>query len=99
MVQAYVESNNFDLALKKSTDLIDVFPNMPQFYYFAGLAYNQKKQFKKAKDILEMGMDFVIENPTLEINFNIQLGEAFAGLGDMAKKEIYFSKANKLLKK
>lgn len=99
LLQAYTDTKNFDAVLKKSTDLIDIYPNMPQLYYFAGLAYNQKGQFKKAKEILEMGIDFVIENPTLEINFNIQLGEAFNGLGDMAKKELYFSKANRLLKK
>ena len=99
LIQGYTDTKNFDAVLKKSLDLIDVFPNMPQLYYFAGLAYNQKGQFKKSKDILEMGIDFVIENPPLEINFNIQLGEAFNGLGDMAKKELYFSKANRLLKK
>ena len=40
-----------------------------------------------------------MDNVTLEINFNIQLGEAFNGLGDMKKKETYFSKANDLIKK
>jgi hypothetical protein len=35
----------------------------------------------------------------LEINFNIQLGEAYSGLGDSKKKDFYFSKANQLLKK
>jgi len=34
----------------------------------------------------------------LEINFNIQLGEAYNGLGDLVKKEYYFTKANELLK-
>jgi hypothetical protein len=62
------------------------------------LAYNQKGAFKKAKDILESGLDFVIDNPQLELNFNIQLGEAYNGLGDMKKKEYYFSKAEKALK-
>jgi hypothetical protein len=36
-----------------------------------------------------MGMDYVVENKELEINFN-QLGEAYNGLGDF-KKKIYFS--------
>jgi hypothetical protein len=41
----------------------------------------------------------VIDNVTLEINFMIQLGEAFNGLGDSKKKEIYFKKANDLINK
>jgi hypothetical protein len=35
----------------------------------------------------------------LEINFTLQLGEAFAGLGDTKKKNEYFEKANQLLEK
>ena len=98
LLQVYVDATKFDLVSKKATDLIDYFPNQPQFYYYSGLAYNQLKQFKKAKEILEMGMDFVVDDKNLEINFNIQLGEAYNGLGDNTKKEFYFSKANQLLK-
>jgi tetratricopeptide (TPR) repeat protein len=68
-------------------------------YYYNGLANNQLKNYKKAKDILESGMDFIIDDTTLEINFNLQLGEAFNGLGDFKKKDIYFSKANALIEK
>jgi hypothetical protein len=48
---------------------------------------------------LETGLDFVIDDTALEINFNIQLGEAYNGLGDMKKKEKYFTKANELINK
>ena len=78
--------------------MIDLFPSQPQFYYYVGLSFNQLKNFKKAKDYLETGLDFLVNDKTLEINFNIQLGEAYSGLGDVAKKEIYFKKAEALLK-
>ena len=96
--QCMVEKSQFDILSKKAEKMIDLFPSQPQFYYFAGLSYNQLKNFKKAKDFLESGIDYLIDNKTLEINFNIQLGEAFNGLGDVAKKELYFTKADKLLK-
>ena len=48
---------------------------------------------------LESGIDFIVDDIELETNFNIQLGEAFNGLGDAKKKEMYFTKANELLKK
>lgn len=99
LLQAYVDTKQFSTVSQKAADLVDLYPNQPQFYYFAGLGYNQLGQFKKAKDWLEMGMDFVVEDLPLEINFNIQLGEAYNGLGDTTKKEFYFSKANQLLKK
>ncbi|WP_366185805.1 tetratricopeptide repeat protein [Flavobacterium ovatum] len=98
LLQAYTDGKQFKAVLEKALNLLDFFPNQPQFYYFSGLAYNQLGQFKKAKEMLEMGMDFVIEDKALEINFNIQLGEAYNGLGDVTKKEFHFSKANQLIK-
>jgi len=95
---ANAELKNYDLVEKKAMAMIDTFPAEPQFYYYDGLANNQLKNFKKAKEMLEMGLDYLVENVTLAINFNIQLGEAYNGLGDVAKKELYFNKANQLLK-
>ena len=98
LLEAYRQAEQFEPIAKKATEMIELFPSQPQFYYYAGLAYNQLKQFKKAKELLEIGIDYVLEDPTLEINFNIQLGEAYNGLGDNKKKDFYFSRANKLLK-
>ncbi len=99
LFQVYVETKQFDLLAKQATAMVESFPTQPQFYYFSGLANNQLQQFKKAKEMLEMGMDYVVNDVALEINFNIQLGEAYNGLGDLKKKEFYFSKAEQLLKK
>jgi len=99
LLQAYTENNQFEALAKKADELTQLFPTQPQFYYYAGLAYNQLKSFKKATDILETGLDFVIDDIALEINFNIQLGEAYNGLGDIKKKEKYFTKANELINK
>lgn len=99
LLQAYTEVRKYDLLIKKGTEMVEVFPTQPQFYLYAGLGYNQLKQYKKAKELLEMGLDYVVEDATLEANFYIQLGEAYHGLGDTKKKELYFSKANQLLKK
>jgi len=98
LLQGYVETKQFELVSKKATDMVETYPTQSQFYYFSGLANNQLLQFKKAKEILEMGLDYLGNDVVLEINFNIQLGEAFNGLGDFKKKELYFSKANQLLK-
>ncbi len=99
LLQCYVEKAEFETLIVKAETWIQLFPTQPQFYYFQGLGYNQTKNFKKAKDILETGMDYLVDDVDTEINFNIQLGEAYSGLGDVKKKEMYFTKANELLKK
>jgi tetratricopeptide (TPR) repeat protein len=97
-LQANTELKQFEQVAKKATTMIESFPAQPQFYYYAGLSNNQMKHFKQAKEVLEMGLDYVVDDVALEINFNIQLGEAYNGLGDSIKKELYFNKANQLLK-
>jgi tetratricopeptide (TPR) repeat protein len=98
MLQSLTELKQFGQLASKAQSLIESYPSQPHFYYYAGLGYNQLQQFKKAKDVLEVGVDYVIDNPVLEANFYIQLGETYNGLGDMTKKNFYFSKANQLVK-
>ena len=98
LLECYTEKGQFDVIEKKAQELLQIYPTQPQLYYYEGLALNQKGAFKKAKEVLESGLDFVIENEALELNFNIQLGEAYNGLGDLKKKEYYFSKAENALK-
>ena len=97
--QAFIEDLKFERLNDLSNQTLQLFPTQPQLYYFLGLANNQLKNFKKAKDSLEAGSDFIVDDLPLQINFNIQLGEAFSGLGDVKKKEMYFNQANELLKK
>ena len=98
LLECYTEKADFNVIEKKADTFLQIYPTQPQFYYYLGLAFNQKGAFKKAKDLLESGLDFVIDNPQLELNFNIQLGEAYNGLGDLKKKEYHFSKADNALK-
>lgn len=99
LLEAYTQAKQFEPMTKRAMNMIEVYPSQPQFYYYTGLGNNQLQQFKNAKTVLEMGLDYVVDDKTLEANFNIQLGEAYNGLGDAKKKEEYFLKANELLKK
>jgi tetratricopeptide (TPR) repeat protein len=98
LLQAYTEIKQFDKVAQKAESLLELFPSQAELYYYSGLANNQLFHYKKAKEILEMGLDYLVNNKEVEINFYIQLGEAYNGLGDFKKKEIYFQKANALLK-
>ena len=98
LLQSYTEKSQFDVLDKKADNLVQLFPTQPEFYYYAGLSKNQLKNYKSAVALLESGLDFVVDDRALEINFNVQLGEAYNGLGDVKKKEKYFAKADSLIK-
>ena len=99
LMQAYTENFQFEVLETASEEQMQLFPSQPQLYYYNGLANNQLKNYKKAIVSLESGIDFIIDDPNLEINFNLQLGEAYNGLGDFKKKDAYFVKANALIEK
>lgn len=98
LLYAYAGSGQYETLSAQASGYIDLYPTQARLYYFAGLAGNKLKQYKKAKEWLEGGIDFVVEDTELEAEFNRQLGEAYEGLGDVKKKEAYYAKADKLLK-
>ena len=51
----YTDSNQFTTLDVFSEQNLQLFPSQPQLYYFSGLANNQLKKFKKAKEVLESG--------------------------------------------
>ncbi len=97
LFQVYAEQQQYEILAQRSESLMESYPLQPQFYFYAGLAHNQLKNHKKAKDLLEMGLDYLVDDPQLEMNFNIQLGEAYSALGDTNKREQHFKKANQIL--
>lgn len=98
LLQSYTEMGSFDRVLQKSDNFKGLFPLQPELYYYNGLALNQMKNFKKAKDVLEEGLDYLIDNEVLELNFYIQLTETSAGLSNEKDKTKYSQKAEKLMK-
>ena len=98
LLYSYNENGQYQKALDKASDYIDFYPSQPKLYFYGGLAANKLTQHKKAKDLLESGIDFVVDDVELEANFNRQLGIAYGGIGDQAKKEAFFAKADKLIK-
>ena len=97
LLEVLYESGDYTAMEKQAAPLIESYPLQPEFYYYSGLAQNQMKNYKKAVDILLAGLDYVVENPTLERNFNLQLAEAYQGQGDAKKSAQHLKKAESLL--
>lgn len=79
LLYTYAEAGQYDRLYSKSVSYIDVFPTHARLYYFAGLGANKLGQYGKAKEWLENGIDFVVEDKELEAGFKKQLDEAKRG--------------------
>jgi len=97
-LEVVIQKQDFQLVTKKAEEYLESFPTQSDFYFYAGLAYNQLKEYKKAKTILESGLDFVLENQPLELNFYKQLIISCENLNDKVKKEVYTNKLKQLQK-
>ncbi len=73
---------NYKQLAVDSEDCIDLFPNYPLPYYFAGISNFQLKDYVKAKAYLESGKDFVVNNNNLLEQFYSSLGDIYNELGN-----------------
>jgi hypothetical protein len=58
----------------EANTLLELFQRNHNSIFYAGLG--RQTSNLKGKDVLEIGMDYVIDDIPLEANFNIQLGES-----------------------
>ncbi|WP_298901057.1 tetratricopeptide repeat protein [uncultured Psychroserpens sp.] len=93
-----VDLNKNAEAAKKSMEALDIFPAQPVLYLINGVANNKINKPEKAIESLEMGIDYVVENPKMEADFYKQLSEAYKQINNITQSETFAKKAAALLK-
>lgn len=99
LLNIYDFNKQFEKMTKKAEEYIDLFPTKANLYYYAGKGNNNLKNFKKAKDFLEMGIDYVIDDSNLEAGFCKQFILCADGLSDAKMKQTYQKRLDTLAKK
>ena len=99
LLNIYDFNKQFEKMAKKSEEYIDLFPTKANLYYYAAKGNNNLKNFKKAKDFLEMGIDYVIDDSSLEIGFCKQFIICAEGLSDAKLKQTYQKRLDGISKK
>lgn len=77
---------------------LEIFPAQPILYLSRGVALNNLKEFKEAEEILIFGLDYLIEDQQMTIDFYEQLINAYTGLNNAEKIAEYRMKAEQLKK-
>ena len=75
---------------------IDLFPAQPFMYLSRGKSLQMQKKHQEAIDVLESGIDFVIEDPSLERQFYYELVKAYTSINKPTKATEYLEKAKKI---
>lgn len=90
------QKQDYQRLVTTASDLLELYPTQASYYFYAGFGYNQLQNFKKAKEYLENGLDFVVENKSLEAKLYQQLIISCDNLKDATKKQLYSTKLKQL---
>ena len=94
----FVESElrKFDSLERHSSKALELFPSQPSTYFFNGVANMQLRNYKKAARSLNDGLEFVIDNKALMMDFYSNLGDAYNYLKEFQKSDKAFDDALKI---
>lgn len=81
---------------EKSQEALDSYPAQPGFYYMNGLALQHLEKYKDAVSMLEMGLDYLIDDIVLEKKIYEALAQCHKKLGNVQKEQEYLQKVKNI---
>ncbi|MFL0352935.1 tetratricopeptide repeat protein [Xanthomarina sp. GH4-25] len=91
-----IDLEQYDEAASKSETALLKYPSQPLLYLVNGVALNKLNKPQKAIDVLETGIDYVIDDTKMEADFYKQLSLAHTSLNNTTKAKTFSDKAKQL---
>jgi tetratricopeptide (TPR) repeat protein len=82
-----------EILKEKSSEAIKFFPEIPLFRLFHGVSLFQTDKFEEAVKSLEMGLEYVEDNPGLEQRFHAYLGDFYHSMDSISKSYKHYESA------
>ena len=92
----YLDLQQFNKAEEKSRKALEKYPSQPICYLINGVALNQLNQPKKAAEMLESGLDWIVDDVKMEADFYTQLSKSYTLLNNSTKAKSFSDKAKQL---
>lgn len=91
-IEKLLERAEYKTMLGVSQEALDAYPLQPYFYYAYGAALNNTSNANKAIEVLESGLDYLLEDEQLANKIYKELSKAYASIGNTSKAQEYASK-------
>ncbi|NNE32398.1 MAG: tetratricopeptide repeat protein [Winogradskyella sp.] len=88
-----LDVENYKAVIEHSETALELFPAQPILYLTNGVANNRLSKYQQAIDNLEMGLDFIVENPKMESDFYSELSIAYKGVNNISQSSAFAKKA------
>ena len=82
----------FKLLEQEAAEALELFPTQPYFYYMMGKALSRNNKTAQAVEVLEAGLDFLLDDTDLNNQIYKELADAYRVLGNPTKANMYLSK-------
>jgi len=87
------EQSDFEGMLKTSEEALTYFSTDPLFYYFNGVANKWFKNYDEAVISLNMGVEFVLDNNMLLLEFYSSLADSYHAIKEHKLSDEYYEKS------
>jgi tetratricopeptide (TPR) repeat protein len=96
LLERELKTKQFLDLLEHSEEGISLFPAQPYLYLMKGTALIQLRKNGEAAEVLQEGLDYLIDDPEMEYRFMEQLSLSFKAMGDNKKATEYYNKAQEI---
>ncbi|MCD8262735.1 MAG: tetratricopeptide repeat protein [Tannerellaceae bacterium] len=84
MLNLVLRSEDVEEVIRICRKCMELFPDAPEFHFYLGIAYYQQKEYQKALDAYQEGLDIIpAENPMLKSDFYGQIGDIYYQIDQM----------------
>ena len=87
------EQSDFEGMLKTSEEALTYFSTDPLFYYFNGISNKWFKNYNQAINSLNMGVEFVLDNKMLLLEFYSSLADSYHAIKEHKLSDEYYEKS------
>ena len=96
LLERELKTKQFLELLEHSEEGLSLFPAQPFVYLMKGTALIQLRKNAEALEVLQEGLDYLIDDPEMEIRFLEQLSLASKAMGDNKKATEYLNRAQEI---
>ena len=93
-MEQLITAADYKSLLDESQEALDTYPLQPYFYYAYGTALNNTGNPNKGIEVLESGLDYLLDDDNLKNKIYKQLSEGYSKMGNTQKANEYLNKIN-----
>ena len=91
-IKGLMRTSSHAILLQVSEEALETYPSQPFFYYAHGYALNKNNTHKEAIEVLEAGLDYLVNDVALANQFYTELAAAYTAASNTVKANMYLSK-------